>query len=584
MPRVPKSQQFAERSARPRPADHGSALWDERTDLSSSSLADSSRFESLLVTLSAAFVKAPSREVQAHIDLWIRRLTHFIGVDRCTFWEFSGDGRTLYRRHFYARGEATATAPAPAVDVSTSAFAWAVQQSARGKVVSWARIPDDIPAEAAQEREYALKYGVKAAFSVPVLTESSLYVLTLASFTSSRDWAPTLAPRLQLIGSIFASAVERARAEHSVQSSEAGNRALLRVLPDLMFVMSPEGVYLDYYAGNQKDLLLQPSAFLGRSVDEVMPAELAQAFRAAFRRVLQSDEAVSLEYELPIAGEVQQFEARMVRRDDGAIVSIVRNISDGARKRAEIARIRLELSHAERLALLGHLTGSLAHELRQPISAVIGNAEAGRHMMGNGSPPEEIRSTFDDIIQAGTHAADVIDRVMGLVRKEPRAPRTLNLNDLVQEVARVVHSELALHQVRLVLTLDAALPEVLGDPVQLQQVILNVLLNGADAMTDSLPVDRELTVTTVAVRSQVQVSVRDRGKGVAPGELSRIFEPFFSTKPNGTGMGLSISSEIIRAHGGRIWAENCPSGGMILRFALPVAGRSQAEIAKRSEP
>jgi two-component system sensor kinase FixL len=160
---------------------------------------------------------------------------------------------------------------------------------------------------------------------------------------------------------------------------------------------------------------------------------------------------------------------------------------------------------------------------------------------------------------------------MGLVRKEPRPPRPVDLNHLVQEVARVVHSELVLHQVRLVLTLDANLPSVLGDPVQLQQVILNVLLNGADAMADSPLAERELTVTTASLRSQAQVSVCDRGKGVGATELPRIFEPFFSTKPNGTGMGLSISSEIIRAHGGRIWAENGASGGMILRFVLPAA-------------
>jgi C4-dicarboxylate-specific signal transduction histidine kinase len=580
MPRVPKSPQSAQRvTPTPTPTRRDIAPEEDLSGLSSLSIADPASFESLLLTLSAAFVKAPSSEVEAQIDLWLGRLTHFIGVDRCTLLEFSGDGKTLHRRHYYSRHPATAFA----VNLPAASFTWAVSQSVRGKVVAWERMPEDIPAEAVQERKYALIEGIKAALSVPVLTESSLYVLSLASFAGPRQWPETLAPRLQLIGAILASAVERARAERSVQSSEARNRALLRALPDLMFVISPEGVYLDFHAANQRDLMVEPSGFLGRRVDEVMPPELARMFQSAFRRASQSDRPVTLEYALPIQGEIRQFEARLVRREDGAIVSIVRNMSDTVRKRAEIERIRLELSHAERLAMLGHLTGSLAHELRQPISAVIGNAEAGRHLLDQGSSPDELRSTFEDIVNAGMRAGDVIERVMGLVRKEPRPLRPVDLNRLVQDVAKVVHSELVRHQVRLLLTLDPALPEVLGDSVQLQQVVLNVLLNGADAMTDSPPTDRELVLTTVSVGSKAQVSVRDRGKGVAPTDLRRIFEPFFSTKPNGTGMGLSISSEIIRAHGGEIWAENCETGGMILQFALPAAQTQRRRRATRAD-
>jgi two-component system, LuxR family, sensor kinase FixL len=241
--------------------------------------------------------------------------------------------------------------------------------------------------------------------------------------------------------------------------------------------------------------------------------------------------------------------------------------------------LRLELMHAGRAALLGHLTASLAHDLQQPITAIVGNAEAARRHLKRVDPgPQELDLLLSDIIDSAFRAGEQIKRVHGYLRKERLAHRPVDLNRLATEVAKVIQSELRMREARLVLELTEPLPLVLGDSIELQQVMLNLLLNGAEAMSATPPSERVLTLRTSVLGEKVRLSVCDRGPGVEQADLQRLFEPFYSTKPEGIGMGLSIAAKIISDHGGELRGEQRETGGMHFYFSLTPTEQSVVAI------
>ncbi len=182
-----------------------------------------------------------------------------------------------------------------------------------------------------------------------------------------------------------------------------------------------------------------------------------------------------------------------------------------------------------------------------------------------------MRTILEDIVKSGARAGNVINHVRGLLRKEQGPHKKVDLNRLVQEVVRIMRPELLLHQVRLVLKLDSATTEVSGDGIELQQILINLIMNGIEAVNAAPIPDRQLSIATFASDGDVELTVEDAGVGVAPGRLKNIFEPFFSTKVGGMGMGLAICAEIARAHHARLWAENNAERGITMHFRLPAS-------------
>jgi PAS domain S-box-containing protein len=246
-----------------------------------------------------------------------------------------------------------------------------------------------------------------------------------------------------------------------------------------------------------------------------------------------------------------------------------------ARKQAEqeIMHQRIELAHVARVSAMGELAASLAHELNQPLGAILRNAEAAELFL-QASPPdlEEVRAILTDIRKDDQRAGAVIDRMRSLLKKRKLEHILLDMNVLADEVLALVRPEADSRKVRLEIEPASSLPLVSGDRVQLQQVLLNLLLNAMDAMNDSAPDDRWITVRVEAAGEQVEVSVSDTGHGIPADQLDRIFEPFFSTKSNGLGMGLAIARGIIKGVGGNILAKNNEAGGATISFTLPAAG------------
>jgi two-component system sensor kinase FixL len=228
-----------------------------------------------------------------------------------------------------------------------------------------------------------------------------------------------------------------------------------------------------------------------------------------------------------------------------------------------------ELLRVDRSSRLGELTASLAHELNQPLAAILSNAQAALHFLASGkNDPELFRQTLENIVQDTKRAADVIRSLRSMMKKGNSRQELININDALGEVVSITHGELIAHNMLIDTLLDETLPSVMADKTQIQQVALNFILNAMEASEQSALCKKKIILQTDQNGGFVRVAVHDYGRGIPKGQVDRVFDPFYTTKSTGLGMGLAVCKSIITAHGGRIWAENNPDGGATLSFAL----------------
>jgi signal transduction histidine kinase len=245
---------------------------------------------------------------------------------------------------------------------------------------------------------------------------------------------------------------------------------------------------------------------------------------------------------------------------------------ESTRRERQYREAQMALAHANRVATMGQLTASIAHEVNQPITAAVTNAQAALRWM-SAEPPDygEASEALAAIIKEGSRASEVIGRIRTLIKKSPPRKNAVSINDAILEVVALTRTEAANNSVSVRTQFAEGLPRVQGDRVQLQQVMLNLIVNAIQAMSGIGEGARELQISIDAVPSEggVRVGVRDTGPGLSPESLSRLFEPFYTTKPEGMGMGLSICRSIIEAHGGRLWATGCEPRGALFQFTIP---------------
>ena len=368
--------------------------------------------------------------------------------------------------------------------------------------------------------------------------------------------------------------------EERLKKERAFLRQVIDIDPNFIFAKDREGRFTlvnqavaDAYGTTVEGLIGKTDANFNPHADEVeffhrMDLEVIDTLQERF---------IAEEHITDARGRVrwlQTVKRPIIDRDGTAnqILGASTDITQRKSAEAELEHNRNELAHVTRVSTMGELATSLAHELNQPLTAILSNAQAAqRFLAANPADINEVNEILRDIVDDDNRASEVIRRLRAMVKKDDLKFAPLDLAALISDVALLVHSDAVLQNVSVFLELNPGLPRVRGDKVQLQQVMLNLLLNAFDAMKDC-PTDARQVLARLDSDgvSTVKVSVRDRGTGLTTDKLDRIFQPFFTTKRDGLGMGLSISRSIVEAHGGRLWAENNQDRGATFHVVLPV--------------
>ena len=268
--------------------------------------------------------------------------------------------------------------------------------------------------------------------------------------------------------------------------------------------------------------------------------------------------------------KVEERTAELKKAND----ALLDQIAEQRRTEESLQITRTELARVGRITTIGELTASIAHEVNQPLAAVVANADACVAWLSHQTPNlVEARAAAERSVQGATRASEVIARIRSLIDKAAPERKRVHINEIIEETVTLAEGQVSRNNVSLVIELEPDLPVVLGDRIQLQQVILNLVMNGIEAMTSVADRPRQLLIRSrIQNGEQVLVSVQDCGIGVSAEVMPRLFEPFFTTRSKGVGMGLPIGRSIIESHGGRLWAESIVSQGSVFQFTLPRAG------------
>jgi C4-dicarboxylate-specific signal transduction histidine kinase len=255
-----------------------------------------------------------------------------------------------------------------------------------------------------------------------------------------------------------------------------------------------------------------------------------------------------------------------------------RDITTSRQAEAELQRVRTELARVARVTTLGELTAAIAHEVNQPLTGLISSGNACLHWLAGDTPNlEAARRSIQRMIDDGNRAADVIGRIRDMVRNSPPRRESVNINDTIVEVLALIRIELSRNCISPRVELSNDLPLISQDRIQLQQVILNLIMNAIEAMSEIDEPQRKLLIASAKDGATgVLVAIRDSGVGLDEKSLDRLFEAFFTTKARGMGMGLAVSQTILQAHGGRLWATPNASQGATFQFTLPASGEHAA--------
>lgn len=416
---------------------------------------------------------------------------------------------------------------------------------------------------------------VRTEFRVVPASGAVRWVMAKGSVMRDEAERPT-----RMVG-LFGSRTARRRAERALRKS-AQRIALAATAGDLGFWhlnfktrrrwMSDQALRI---FGLEPGIKFRERSFLDR-----FHPEDRERMRAARRAMLRT--GAPLDQELRVVlddGSVRWVHAtaHVVRDRAGhpeEAVGVFVDITDRREAELEAEEQRRHLAHLSRVAAVAELSGAIAHELNQPLASITANAQAASRMIAKGTSvdPDELLAISKDIVDDSQRAGAVIQRIRGLMRNDPPTMEPLRLNELMDEVLAITRGEMLEHNVLVELAPAAENAYVLGDRVQLQQVLVNLIVNACDAMGTVAPASRRLTIRSTIQAGVANISVSDTGHGIESGQTERLFEPFVSSKAGGLGLGLAISRKIVSAHGGEIWADDSAQDGATFHVTLPTVG------------
>jgi signal transduction histidine kinase len=456
-------------------------------------------------------------------------------------------------------------------NASTVIFRHAGETEER-RSLAW-RSPDPLPGQRTVQLEVPL-----------IINGKPTGILQLHRNAEGGGWPTQLAARIVAAGEIIASAVARGESAQAVRAGEALNSAVLASLATEIAILDQHGViirvndaWLDLARRGLKQY--EHNGFVGHNY-------LAECQRAAERDCEEARD-VKNGIEAVLARKAQRFTFeyhtsqpedrwylltvdRLEHEDGGAVVSHV-DISDRRNAERDAAETRRKIAHMGRVVLIGEMAAAVSHELSQPLAAIRANAEAGVLLSGRPQASNyDAKEIFEDIRAAGQRATQVVEHIRMLLRDQPPEVTAVDVNEVCRSAVQLIKRDAALRRTKVELDLDEYAAAVMGDSVQLQQVVLNLVLNALDAMMTSER-EREVKVGTCVASEEVEIYVADTGDGLPADVQSHLFESFFSTKPKGLGLGLVIVRSIVERHEGRIRAENGSGGGAVFRIFLPLA-------------
>lgn len=420
-------------------------------------------------------------------------------------------------------------------------------------------------------REVALAHGLRACWSTPIFSSTGVVLGTFAIYCrQSRSPTSQDSNVIEQFTHLASIAIERAQVTQALQQQAN----LLEQAHDAILIWEFPTTIVYWNRGAEQLYGFSRKEAIGQPTHEFLKTE---------HPVAKDEVEAALERDGEWAGELTHttsdgrkiiVESRQVlmRETDGRRLVLETNRDVTDRKRAEEAlrQTQADLAHVSRVTTMGELVASIAHEVNQPLGAIVTNGGACVRLLSR-DPPDlnKSREIVGRMINDGNRASEVIKRIRELLHKAPTEKAALNINDTILEVIELIQSDIRRSKVELLTELEADIPPVVGDRIQLQQVILNLILNAKDAMREAEPHLRELLIASRKNEAgEVVVTVQDSGRGLDPKDAERIFDPFFTTKAEGMGLGLSISRRIIEDHGGRMWVTPHEPEGAVFQFTL----------------
>lgn len=576
------------------------------------------RFERALAEVSAGFVNIPAAEVDGAVTNALRRIAQLLAVDRATLLRPTEDGVPAVTHSGSVDG---VPAVAPRL---LPMYPWTFAQARAGRHVAFSHL-DELPADAAHDKASWQRVGVKSNLTVPMEVGGRFEgLLALGCLRQARAWPEELVARVRLLATILGNALAHKRAQDELEvamrferllshalaslltvAREELDEAITAVLHDAAHVLHAERATLWQRSGNATEIRkthrwLAPGVTAPADVTDMVRlpwamgeilAGRAVSFSLADlpseaapdRPVLESMNIRSLVIVPLVIGGGVTGALSFASADDerGWPQSLVPRVqllgemlaSVLARARAERSErdARAEAAHAARLGTMGVVAASLAHELTQPLAAIMSNAETARALLAGGDlDRDELRDTLDDILADDRRAGTLIHQLRRFLRRDDVDRAQIDVRELLAEVLALVHGEAIGKNVQVTLHAGETLPPVTGNHALLQQIVLNLLLNGFDAVAGNAAGARRVTVTASEDSGRVHVEVADNGAGMDAAALARAFTPFYTTKPKGMGLGLAISRSIAESHGGTLTVRSQPRAGSVFRLELPV--------------